>query len=291
MPLLVEKYRPTELKDIVGFIPSFDIDDSMPHLLLYGPPGTGKTTLAKVIIRKLNCDHIILNASSERGIDVIRDKVKDFASTKSKDSNIKIIFLDEADHLTPDAQTALRNTIETYSRNTRFILTCNYINRIIDPLKSRCVSIKFDNLPADLIVNRLIFICEQEKIPYELEALKKIVSITKSDIRSAINKIEEFKDGVLLSKIISNNNIAMTVYQYIQKKDFISARQVILDSHPDYDQLILDLNNIIFSNSISIDSKMKSIVIIADTYKWLNQVAIKEILIESMIAQLIGVQS
>lgn len=291
MPLLTEKYRPTVINDIVGFVPSFDIDESMPHLLLYGPPGTGKTTLAKVIIRTLNCDHITLNASSDRGIDTIRDKVKDFASTKSKDSNIKIVFLDEADHLTPDAQTALRNTIESYSRNTRFILTCNYINRIIDPLKSRCISIKFDNLPADKIVERLIFICEQEKIPYEMEALIKIVSLTKSDIRSAINKLEEFKDGVTLSKIVSENTVVPALYQYIMKKDFISSRQLVLDSHPDYDQLVLDLNNYIYNSSSTINTKMKSLIIIADTYKWLNQVAIKEILIESMIAQLIGVQT
>ena len=282
--LLVEKYRPVVISDIIGFKPSFEINEFLPHLLLYGPPGTGKTTLAKAIIREIGCDSITLNASSERGIDIIRDKVRDFASTQSSNKPIKIIFLDEADHLTPDAQTALRNTMETYSKNCRFILTCNYINRIIDPLKSRCVMIEFNNIPREDIIKRLAFICEQEKIPYEAEALDKIV--TNSDIRSAINKLESRKKGVTVASIKSETLIADELFDLIISKDFLSARQFILDKHPDYDSLLIDLNNIIFASSLPLEIKRSSLSIIADKYALLNQVAIKEILVEDMINKL-----
>lgn len=247
---------------------------------------THNTTLAKIIINTLKCDSITLNASSERGIDVIRDKVKDFASTKSRDSNIKIVFLDESDHLTPDAQTALRNTMETYSRNTRFILTANYINRIIEPLRSRCILVKFDNIPKSDIINRLEYICKNESIPYEVDALRKIVDMTSSDIRAAINKIEQHKEGVLLSTIKDDIRLAETIYELIKKKDYTTTRQTLLDAKPDYEQFLKDLDNIIFNSDASIEYKKYAIREIADCYKFLNQVAIKEITIFALAVKL-----
>lgn len=286
MQILTEKYRPKTLSDMVGNIPDLVIDDSMPHLLLHGSAGCGKTTLARIIISMLNCDHIVLNASSERGIDVIRDKVRDFASTKSRNETIKIVFLDEADHLTPDAQTALRNTMETYSRNTRFILTANYINRIIEPLQSRCIVIKFGNILKSDILKRLQFICENEHIPYEIDALSKITDQTGSDIRSAINKIEQHRSGVYVKALIEPDNLVNSLLDLIDKKDFISSRQCILDEHPDYDQLLKDLENKIMLSSKSTEYKMSAIHEIAETYKFINQVAWKEILIENLILQI-----
>ena len=141
--LLVEKFRPTNLKNYVGnehikkTINQYLGNNDIQNLIFYGPAGTGKTTLAKLIVKNLDCDYLYINASDERGIETIRDKVSGFASTASF-KPLKVVILDEADFLTIQAQASLRNVIETFSRTTRFILTCNYVERIIDPLQSRC---------------------------------------------------------------------------------------------------------------------------------------------------------
>ena len=147
--LLVEKYRPTVLQDYVGneqvkeTIQKYLDQNDIQNFIFYGPAGTGKTTLAKLIVKNLNCDHLYINASDENGIDTIREKVKGFASAASW-NGIKVVILDEADFITINGQAALRNVIETFSRSTRFILTCNFIERIIDPIQSRCQLLKID---------------------------------------------------------------------------------------------------------------------------------------------------
>lgn len=286
MPLLVEKYRPSKIEDIVGFKPTFEIGEDMPHLLLYGGAGTGKTTLARIIINMLHADSITLNASSERGIEVVRQKISDFASTQSTNKNIKIVFLDEADHLTPDAQTALRNTMETYSYSTRFIMTANYVSRIIDPIQSRCILIKFDNIPKSTIIERLKYICDNEGIPYEMEAFSKIVDQTGSDMRSAINKIEELKSGVFVSKLKNETKLAKSIFEFIKKKDFNSARQAYLDTNPDNEQFLKDLNSVIFSSSEPDSYKKQSIIEICEAYKSLGVGSWPQIIIETLLVKL-----
>jgi replication factor C small subunit len=138
--LLVEKYRPSNLKGYVGnehlkeVIAKYLDQNDIQNFIFYGPAGTGKTTLAKLIIKNLDCDYLYINASDERGIETIRDKVSSFASVASF-KPIKVVILDEADFLTIQAQASLRNIIETFSRTTRFIMTCNFVERIIDPLQ------------------------------------------------------------------------------------------------------------------------------------------------------------
>jgi len=287
LSLLVEKYRPQVIEDVAGFIPTFDIDEDMPHLLLYGPPGTGKTTLARIIIKMLDADSITLNASSERGIETVRQKITEFAGTKSSNEGIKIVFLDEADHLTQEAQTALRNIMETHCRNTRFIMTCNYFSKIIDPIKSRCLSIKFDNIPIDIIIARMKFICDNEKIPYEVEALQKIVERTGSDMRSAINKLESMKDGVFLSKIVNETKLAQTVFDKIKSKNFNEARQLYLDSVPDNEQFLKDIYKIIFDSSETQEYKLNALLKIRDAYIGLPAGSWPQIVVETMILELI----
>ena len=166
--LLNEKYRPTELSDYVGngslksTIASQLYNNDIQNYLFYGPAGTGKTTLAKLIINKLDCDHIYINASDERGIETIRDKVSSFASVASF-KPLKVVILDEADFLTIQAQASLRNIIETFSRTTRFILTCNYVERIIDPLQSRCQTIKVVPPTKKEVAVHLASICDKER--------------------------------------------------------------------------------------------------------------------------------
>ena len=141
--LWVEKYRPTSLETYIGnehlkskvsvYLESGDL----PHLLLYGKAGTGKTTLAKLLVNNIECDYMYINASDENSVDTVRNKVRGFASTMGF-KDYKIIILDECDYITPNAQAALRNLMETFSKHCRFILTCNFVERIIDPIQSRC---------------------------------------------------------------------------------------------------------------------------------------------------------
>ena len=143
--LWCERYRPTSLDTYIGnehlkskvsvYLESGDL----PHLLLYGKAGTGKTTLAKILVNNIECDYLYINASDENSVDTVRNKVRGFASTMGF-KDYKIIILDECDYITPNAQAALRNLMETFSKHCRFILTCNFVERIIDPIQSRCQS-------------------------------------------------------------------------------------------------------------------------------------------------------
>jgi len=141
--LWVEKYRPSNLDSYIGNehlkskIEVYLESGDLPHLLLFGKAGTGKTTLAKLLVKNIECDYLYINASDENNVDTVRTKVKNFASTIGF-KDMKIIILDECDYITPNAQAALRNIMETFSKHCRFILTCNYVERIIDPIQSRC---------------------------------------------------------------------------------------------------------------------------------------------------------
>ena len=177
--LWVEKYRPTNLDTYVGndFIKDkvklYLETGDVPHLLLYGRAGTGKTTLAKIITKNIDCDMMYINASDENNVDNVRTKIKNFASSIGF-KPLKVIILDEADFLTPNAQAALRNLMETFSKTTRFILTCNYAERIIDPIQSRCQS--FQVIPPDKkqVAKQLVDILGSEDVTYFLVAIDEV---------------------------------------------------------------------------------------------------------------------
>jgi replication factor C small subunit len=197
-----EKYRPKQFSEVVGqknivnTISSFVKSKQLPHLLFSGPAGSGKSTIALIIAKELFGDSwkqnfLETNASDERGIDTIRTKVKDFARTKSI-GNVpyKIIFLDEADSLTPEAQNALRRTIENYSKGCRFILSCNYSGRIIDPIQSRCAVFRFSTVNDEEIKKRLKLLIDKEGLTVDPEAMNAICKLSEGDLRKSINILQ-----------------------------------------------------------------------------------------------------
>ncbi len=200
--LWAEKYRPRRLdeivnqKEIVERLKKFIKEKNMPHLLFAGPPGTGKTTAALALVNELYGDKyrqyfLELNASDERGIDVIRNKVKEFARTATAgDVPFKVVLLDEADNMTADAQQALRRTMELYTETTRFILACNYLSKIIEPIQSRTALFRFYPLKKEDVVSRLEYIAKNEKVEYDVKALETIYDIVQGDMRKAINTLQ-----------------------------------------------------------------------------------------------------
>jgi replication factor C small subunit len=190
--LWVEKYRPQTLADYVGnetikeTIQQYLDNNDIPHLLFYGKAGTGKTTLAKLIVNTIKCDHMIINASDENNVDTVRNKVKNFASSVGF-AGFKVVILDEFDYMTPNAQAILRNLMETFSKHCRFILTCNYLEKIIDPIQSRCQSFAITPPTKKDVAIQVAKILDTEGIKYDLKNVADIISSYYPDIRRVLN--------------------------------------------------------------------------------------------------------
>jgi len=239
--LLVEKYRSQNLDEYVGnehikkTISQYLGQNDIQNLIFYGPAGTGKTTLAKLIVKNLDCDYLYINASDERGIETIRDKVSGFASAASFKS-IKVVILDEADFLTIQAQASLRNVIETFSRTTRFILTCNYVERIIDPLQSRCQVLKVVPPSKQEVAYHLIKIFKSEEVDCSADDLKIIVNQYYPDIRKMLNTIQlSIQDNEVVidkSVLVSSNYMAQVLKELSNAKpNWRNIRQIIANAN------------------------------------------------------------
>ena len=296
MELWVEKYRPITLEEYVGNetiknkIADYLKQGSIQNLLFHGVAGTGKTTLAKLIAKNLNCDLLYINASDERGIDTIRDKIIPFASSMSF-NDVKIVILDEADYITPQAQATLRNTIEACSATTRFIFTCNYLERIISPLQSRCQTFEITPPSKGDVLDTLKNILANEGIEANESIAMKVIDTHYPDIRKIINTIQgSIVDGKLK---IDNNSLKNTqlgglvVDALIRKAKLSEIRQILADSGSrEFDDLfkyIYDKSSVLFG-----DKEGEAILIIAKYQYEYTFVLEKEICIAAMLNKLIN---
>lgn len=244
--LWVERYRPKTLEDYIGNetvkekVAEFLRKNDVPHLLFFGPAGTGKTSLAKLISKGVNCDVLYMNASDERKLDDVRDKMKSFACSAGF-KPLKLLILDEADKLTPDAQGALRNMIESYSAHTRFILTCNYKQKMIDPIVSRLQAFEIKPLSKKDVALKLLSVLQKENVQFTQEDIVFIVTNCYPDIRRVINLAQqstiENADGVRSIKIAKENAIKSDALTKLidclktpnNSQSFSQIREVIAD--------------------------------------------------------------
>ena len=240
--LWVEKYRPSNLDTYIGndhlkdkvsvYLESGDL----PHLLLYGKAGTGKTTLAKILVKNIECDYLYINASDENNVETVRTKVKNFASTMGF-KDYKIIILDECDYITPNAQAALRNLMETFSKHCRFILTCNFVERIIDPIQSRCQSFQIIPPSKKEVAKHIHDILLKENVMSDMKDLKVLIDSGYPDIRRVINAAQR---NVIKGKLkldttsIIQNDYKLKLLKILKTQDkktaFKDIRQLLLDN-------------------------------------------------------------
>jgi replication factor C small subunit len=297
--LYVEKYRSKTLDEYVGndtlkqVIAKYIEQNDIQNLLLYGPPGTGKTTLAKLLINNINCDHLYINASDERGIETIREKVQGFASTASF-KPLKVIILDEADFITIQGQAALRNVIETYSMSTRFILTCNFIERIIDPLQSRCQVLKIVPPSKGEVAKHVVTVLEKENTEYDLDSIKTVVNQFYPDLRKILNtcQLSTHSGKLTLDKsvLIASNYIDKVISELIKPTltSWKTIKQIIADSNiSEYDELFRALYDRIEEYSKGNDGEL--IILISESQYQSNFRIDKEINIMACISQILKI--
>ena len=298
--LWVEKYRPSNLDTYIGNehlkskVSMYLESGDLPHLLLYGRAGTGKTTLAKLLVNNIECDYLYINASDENNVDTVRTKVKNFASTVGF-KDMKVIILDECDYITPNAQAALRNLMETFSKHCRFILTCNYVERIIDPIQSRCQCFQIIPPSKVEVAKHLHNILVQENVIDKPEDIKVLVESGYPDIRRVINSAQRnvVKGKLKLdtSSIIQNDyklKLLKILETQNKKNAFNEIRQLLADNKiTDY----ADLFRLLYDE---VDGYGKGhvaecILIIARYELSDSQVVDKEINVMAMLIELLGV--
>ncbi|ELQ75611.1 Replication factor C, subunit RFC5 [Trachipleistophora hominis] len=245
---LVEKYRPSTLDEVLGnelvisALKSLQEHDNLPHILLYGPPGTGKTTSIRAIAKFLYkhtimCNVLELNASDDRGINVVREQIKSFAMCRSFQNKKKLVILDEADSMSRDAQNALRRVIEDYSGNVRFCLIANYAHKIIPAIQSRCSKFRFSPVSSGLIKERVKSIAEMENIPIDDKCIDMLVQESEGDMRTLINTLDglsQFKGKITANMILPELDFEK-VFELSRAKKYVEAKMMILEKLEELD--------------------------------------------------------
>ncbi len=305
-----EKYRPERLDEVYGQhriierLEAYVEEKSMPHLLFAGPAGIGKTTSAIALSKEMygegwNANFFELNASDERGIDVIRNKIKEYARTSSSSEiGFKIIFLDEADALTPEAQAALRRTMEKYSHNCRFVLSCNYSSKIIDPIQSRCAVFRFRTLLEDDVKKWIELIAEKEQLDISEDAKKMLIRVCKGDLRRITNLLQISasttsditEDVVRQSANIARPEDIRTLVEKAVEGNFREAKEklddLVVEDGLSGEDIIKQIHNEVYDIPMDIQKKMKLIDRIGETEFRLVEGANEQIQLEALLADL-----
>jgi len=306
-----EKYRPKTLDDVVGQkhvterLKAYVASRNMPHLLLTGPAGTGKTTCSLALAKEMfgtewKGNFIELNASDERGIDVVRGKIKEFARTAPLgDADFKIIFMDEADALTNDAQAALRRTMEKYSGICRFILSCNYSSKIIDPIQSRCAVFRFKPLTVDDVSGFLNMIVEKENIDITEDAVKGLIHVARGDMRRAVNSLQVAAslgkkidlDIIYQTTGMANPGAIKEMMNTALSGDFIKARDKLDDIMITFglsgQDVIKQIHSAVFEMPITDREKVKMVEKVGEVEFRIVEGSNERIQLEALLANLV----
>lgn len=293
-----EKYRPQDLDGMIlkreyrELFEKYIQEKEIPHLLFYGTNGSGKTTLAFILMNNIPCTRLVLNASSEdRGIATIKGKVKQFAASATIDGKLKIVFLDEGDKLTKDAQDALRNMMETYSGSCRFIITGNYIDKIQEAIKSRCTLFQFNTFHKKRLVRQLQNMLKEENVEFDEGVLSKIIEKYYPDIRSIINVVQSSSmDGRLQNHVFKDSHLDGDTLMALIKTGNVKELRTMLASTVEYSWLYKYLSDIVMSDEdLDEETKKAGIQILAE-YMWKDSsVLIREINFVACVLELMGV--